>query len=58
MIKSDIVFIKYYPLGYKLQSTNEKLTLRTGVTILGEYLKDITIENTDDGVKFILEFKI
>jgi hypothetical protein len=31
-------------LNFKLQSTNEKLTPRTGVTILGEYLKGMNLE--------------
>jgi len=31
-------------LNFKLQSTNEKLTPRTGVAILGEYLKDMKLE--------------
>ena len=31
-------------MGYKLQSTNEKLTPRTGVAILGEYLKGMNLE--------------
>jgi len=37
-------------LNFKLQSTNEKLTPRTGVAILGEYLKGMNLEelcNTD-----------
>ena len=32
-------------LNFKLQSTNEKLTPRTGVAILGEYLKGMNLEN-------------
>lgn len=32
-------------LNFKLQSTNEKLTPRTGVTIFGEYLKGINLES-------------
>jgi len=32
-------------LKFKLESTNEKLTPRTGVAILGEYLKGIGFEN-------------
>jgi hypothetical protein len=31
-------------LNFKLQSTNEKLTPRTGVALLGEYLKGIKLE--------------
>ena len=31
-------------LNFKLQSTNEKLTPRTGVAILGEYLKGMRLE--------------
>ena len=31
-------------LNFKLQSTNEKLTPRTGVVILGEYLKGMNLE--------------
>ena len=31
-------------LNFKLQSTNEKLTPRTGVAILGEYLKGMNLE--------------
>jgi len=31
-------------LNFKLQCTHEKLTPRTGVTILGEYLKGINLE--------------
>jgi len=31
-------------LNFKLESTNEKLTPRTGVTILGEYLKGMNLE--------------
>ena len=31
-------------LNFKLESTNEKLTPRTGVAILGEYLKGINLE--------------
>ena len=32
-------------LNFKLQSTNEKLTPRTGVAIFGEYLKGINLES-------------
>jgi len=32
-------------LNFKLQSTNEKLTPRTGVAILGEYLKGMKLES-------------
>ena len=32
-------------LNFKLKSTNEKLTPRTGVAILGEYLKGMNLEN-------------
>ncbi len=32
-------------LNFKLESTNEKLTPRTGVTILGEYLKSMNFES-------------
>jgi hypothetical protein len=31
-------------LNFKLESTNEKLTPRTGVSILGEYLKGMNLE--------------
>lgn len=31
-------------LNFKLQSTNEKLTPRTGIAILGEYLKGMNLE--------------
>ena len=31
-------------LNFKLESTNEKLTPRTGVAILGEYLKGMNLE--------------
>ncbi len=31
-------------LNFKLQSTNERLTSRTGVAILGEYLKGMNLE--------------
>ena len=31
-------------LNFKLQSTNESLTPRTGVVILGEYLKGMNLE--------------
>jgi hypothetical protein len=31
-------------LNFKLESTNEKLTPRTGVAILGEYLKGMKLE--------------
>ncbi len=31
-------------LNFKLQSTNEKLTPRTGVAILGEYFKGMNLE--------------
>jgi len=31
-------------LNFKLESTNEKLTPRTGVAILGEYLKGMQLE--------------
>lgn len=32
-------------LNFQLQSTNEKLTPRTGIAILGEYLKGMNLEN-------------
>ena len=32
-------------LNYKLETTNEKLTPRTGVVIFGEYLKGLNLEN-------------
>ncbi len=32
-------------LNFKLKSTNEKLTPRIGVTILGEYLKGMNFES-------------
>ncbi len=32
-------------LNFKLESTNEKLTPRTGVAILGEYLKGMNFES-------------
>ena len=31
-------------LNFKLESTNEKLTPRTGIAILGEYLKGMNLE--------------
>jgi len=31
-------------LNFKLESTNEKLTLRTSVAILGKYLKGMKLE--------------
>ena len=31
-------------LNFKLEPTNEKLTPRTGVAILGEYLKGMNLE--------------
>ena len=31
-------------LNFKLESTNESLTPRTGVVILGEYLKGMNLE--------------
>ena len=31
-------------MGYKLESTHEKLTPRTGVAILGEYLKGMNLQ--------------
>ena len=32
-------------LKFGLESTNEKLTPRTGIAILGEYLKGMNLEN-------------
>ncbi len=32
-------------LNYKLKTTNEKLTPRTGVIIFGEYLKSLDFKN-------------
>ena len=32
-------------LNFKLESTGERLTPRTGVTIFGEYLKGMNFEN-------------
>lgn len=35
-------------LNFKLQSTNEKLTPKTGVAILGEYLKGMNLKSLCD----------
>ncbi len=36
-------------LNYKLKTTNEKLTPRTGVIIFGEYLKGLDFKNIVNG---------
>ena len=43
-------------LNFKLEPTNEKLTPRTGVAILGEYLKGMKLEKLcNDNLRHVLK---
>ena len=41
-------------LNFKLETTNEKLTPRTGVVIFGEYLKGLDFKNIVNNPSFTL----
>ena len=44
MRNEDVGFFEV-PFNFTLESTNEKLTPRTGVAVFGEYLKGMGFEN-------------